>query len=107
MVVAGLTVGIADGVVSGDIGMALGRAIFGLAPRLAALSAGVVFVVVIGELGARFGFPHGLMQLSPFSHVPAVPSPPQVAVPLVVLAGIAGVLVTVGAFAFGRRDLVA
>jgi ABC-2 type transport system permease protein len=127
MVVAGLGVGIADGLGSGHLGSALGRALeaaavqipaaivlggvavalFGLVPRLAALAwVGVVFAFVIGELGSLFNFPRWLVDVSPFTHVPAVLSQPYSSGPLVVLVGIAAVLIAVGAGAFRRRDLV-
>lgn len=128
MLVTGLAVGFTNGLISGDLGFALGRAlgaalvqvpaavvlgalaaaVLGLLPRLAALAwAGVVFVLVVGELGTLLGLPDWLMQVSPFAHVPAVPGEPFSATPLAVLVGVAAVLVAVGARAFRRRDLVA
>jgi ABC-2 type transport system permease protein len=80
---------------------------FGALPRISvALAwAGLVVSIAFGLLGDLFGLPQAVRDISPFSHVPAVPVVDPSAGPLVALAAVA-VLLTVGGLAlFRRRDL--
>lgn len=83
-------------------------AVFGLAPRAAAVAPWVVFAVaLLAELGQHLGWPTWtFLTFSPFAHVMpfyGVPSP----VTLAALAAIAAGLTAVGVAALRRRDLVA
>lgn len=124
---AGLAAGLAHGLVTGDRTGRLGDlavaalvqapavlvvagmciAAFGLVPRMAAPIAWAVLAgsLAFGVLGDMLNFPQALQNLSPFSHVPAVPADPISVAPLVVLAVIGVALATIGAFSFRRRDL--
>lgn len=66
--------------------------------------------LVINGLAKRFGTTRALdgeavQNLSPFSHVPAIPADAVSVPPLVLLTAIAVALLTIGAVAFQRRDL--
>jgi ABC-2 type transport system permease protein len=80
---------------------------FGLVPRAsAAVAYGIVVAAFVVQLfGALVGAPHWVLDLSPFSHVAAVPGAPfraGAAVAMVAVGAVAGG----GAFvAFARRDL--
>jgi ABC-2 type transport system permease protein len=82
-------------------------AVFGLVPRLviglawAALAVSLVF----GQLGELLNLPQAVRDISPFSHVPAVPAAEATATPLVVLTAVALALGAAGMVAFRRRDL--
>lgn len=81
-------------------------ALFGLAPRWASLAwVGVALGGVVALLGATLDLPQWIRNFSPFEHVPALPAEPFNAVPLLVLAAVAGVLVWIGVRGFGRRDI--
>ena len=78
----------------------------GWAPRAAGAAwAGVVVAFVIGWLGALLGLPSWADDLSPFTHVPAVPAAEVTPVPLVVLGGLALAATAAGAVGFRRRDV--
>jgi ABC-2 type transport system permease protein len=81
-------------------------ALFGVAPRMAALAwAAMAWVVVVGLLGEVLALPRWLMLASPFEHVPSVPAADAALAPLAALTAIAVALAAVGALAFRRRDL--
>jgi ABC-2 type transport system permease protein len=61
---------------------------------------------VLGQLGAILDLPQAVLNLSPFTHVPAVPAQPVEATPMVALAGTAIVLTAAAFVAHRRRDLV-
>lgn len=81
-------------------------ALFGLVPRAASLAwialGGCFF---IGILGPILQLPDWAMDLSPFNHVPRVPSTDLETEPLIWLMAIAIVLVAVGLAGFRRRDV--
>jgi ABC-2 type transport system permease protein len=84
----------------------VGAALFGLAPRLAALTwAGLIGCVLLLEAGALLNLTHWLVDLSPFAHVPKLPGTAFTATPLLWLTGIAAGLAAAGLAGFRRRDL--
>lgn len=124
--VGGLAVGFAYGAISGDIAGQVPRilastlvqlpavwllagiavALFGLRPGWSGATWGgfgmVVFITFIGAL-LRLG--QWFMNLSPFTHIPALPGADFVLLPLLVLGGIVAALVAAGFSGFSRRDL--
>ena len=84
----------------------LGAALFGLAPRLMALTwAGLIACVILLELGALLGLSQWLLDASPFAHVPRLPGAPFTGTPLLWLAGIAATLAAAGLAGFRNRDI--
>jgi ABC-2 type transport system permease protein len=122
----GLTAGLAHGLRTGDVAAQLPRilagafvqapaalvlaglavALFGLAPRLTGVAwAAVAASFLMAQLGAILNLSRWLRDLSPFTHVPAVPSQPAAVTPLVVLALVAAGLTAAGLAGFRRRDV--
>jgi ABC-2 type transport system permease protein len=62
--------------------------------------------LVMGQLGALFDLPQWVLNVSPFTHVPAVPAEELQWLPLLVLLAVAAALTTLGLVALRRRDLV-
>jgi ABC-2 type transport system permease protein len=93
----------AAAVVVGIAGLAVA-----VVPRAApAIGWGVVVVsLVAGQFGALFGLPERVLDLSPFSHVPAIPGEPMTWAPILVLTAVASALVVAALVWFRRRDLV-
>ncbi len=84
----------------------LGAALFGLAPRLSALTwAGLILCVVLLELGAILGLSQWVVDVSPFAHVPKLPGSPFTVAPLLWLLGIGAALTAGGLAGFRRRDI--
>jgi ABC-2 type transport system permease protein len=84
----------------------LGVALFGLVPRLTALTwAGLIACVVLLELGVLLGLSHWVVDASPFAHVPKLPGSAFTAMPLVWLTAVAVVLGAVGLVGFRRRGI--
>lgn len=83
--------------------------VFGGLPRLAvALTwAGLAAGIVTGLLGDVLGLPQSVRDLSPFSHVPAVPAVDAAAGPILGLTAVAAALAAAGVMLFRRRDLTA
>jgi ABC-2 type transport system permease protein len=84
-------------------------AAFGLAPRFAGPLAWAAFALALvgGPIvGGPLDPPRALLNLSPFTHVPAIPAEPFEAAPVVVLLVIAALLGATGFMTFSRRDLV-
>ena len=79
-----------------------------LLPRWAAAIGWAALAVglVMGQLGALLELPQPVLNLSPFTHVPAVPAEPLAVLPLAVLTVAAAVLGAVGFAGFARRDLL-
>jgi ABC-2 type transport system permease protein len=126
LAVAGVSAGLAYGVQIHDVGgqvprllgsalvqlpatwvlAGFGAALFGLAPRLAALTwAGLVACLLLLELGALLGLSQWLVDISPFAHVPKLPGSAFTATPLLWLTATTAVLVGAGLAGFRRRDI--
>jgi ABC-2 type transport system permease protein len=125
MVVSGLSAGVAHASRIGDPGQ-IGRltaaalvhvpaawvltgivvAAFGLAPRLIAVGwVALVAFVLLGELGPVFKLNQRIMDISPYAHVPRLPSVDLDPVPVVALTAVAAALLALGLVAFRRRDV--
>ncbi|WP_431784621.1 ABC transporter permease [Streptomyces chumphonensis] len=123
---AGLAAGLTHGLNSGDLGGELPRVLgaalahvpavwtlvglcallFGLAPRYAALSwAALAVALVIGQFGEVLQLDQSVLNLSPFTHVPGLPSADLEATPLLLLTLLAAALVAAGLGGFRRRDI--
>ncbi|MGW5637005.1 ABC transporter permease [Streptomyces sp. NPDC003832] len=119
---AGLAHGLNSGDVSGEVPRVLGAALaqvpavwtliglcallFGLLPRYTVVAwVALAFVLVIGQFGEVLKVDQAIINLSPFTHVPDMPSADFEAAPLLALALLAGVLVAVGLGGFRRRDV--
>ena len=74
-----------------------------IAPAIA--WAALVLSLVIGQFGQLFDLPQMVINISPFTHVPAVPAEDLRLLPLVVLTVIAVGLFLVGFVGWRRRDL--
>ncbi|GLZ75489.1 exporter of polyketide antibiotics [Actinorhabdospora filicis] len=84
----------------------LAVALFGLAPRLAALAwAALVVFVLLGQLGPILQLDQWAMDLSPFTHVPAPSASTFDAAPLLWLLALAAALTTAGLTGLRRRDI--
>ena len=80
--------------------------LFGVFPRLTSVSWGVLVIcLLLGQLGQILQFPQWSLNLSPFSHIPRLPSADIDVVPLLVLTAIALVMTAVGLRGFQRRDI--
>lgn len=125
MLACGVTIGAAHAAQTGD-GTTFGRdllaaavrippvwvmigvtaALYGAARRAAPVAWGVlVAAFLVSEIGPLVDLPSWVRDLSPFTHVPALPRDLS-ATPLLGLLAAAVVLVGVGLVAFRRRDLV-
>lgn len=126
LTVGGLAMGLAYGAISGDVAGQVPRAIaatmvqlpavwlltaiavalFGIAPRSSGAAWGVFgLVVFITFIGALLGLGQWFMDLSPFTHIPALPGADLVMLPLVVLTGLVVSLVGAGFASFRQRDI--
>jgi ABC-2 type transport system permease protein len=123
---AGLTTGLAYGLDTGQVGREVPRlmgaallqlpavwllaavavALFGLAPRFAAVAwAALAFCLVILLVGAAMRLGQWLLDLSPFTHLPKVPGGTVFATPLIWLLAVAVALGTAGLVGLRRRDM--
>lgn len=122
---AGVGVGLAHGLVTGDLDAVaelLGHALvylpavltlaafavllFGWIPRLAPVAwAGLALCFVLGYLGPLLSPPAWLQRVSPFSHTPLVPVERVEAAPLLVIAACAVLGVALGGVGLRRRDV--
>ncbi len=81
-------------------------ALFGVLPRLTALAwAALVAALLLGQLGPLLQLPQWLMNLSPFTHIPTVPTADVRWIPLIWLIALALGLLVAGVAGFGRRDV--
>jgi ABC-2 type transport system permease protein len=83
--------------------------VFAFAPRWTSAIgwASVGFAFVIGQLGTGLGLPEAVIDLSPFTHVPAVPAAEFELLPMMTLTALALTLHAVGMLGCRRRDLAA
>jgi ABC-2 type transport system permease protein len=126
IVAGGLTIGLAHGLATGDLGRELPRvlggavaqlpavwmlaglaaALFGLLPRLTAVSWGALgLFFFIGWLGPVLQLDQWVMNVSPFTHMPNLPGGELHAAPLLWIVGIAITLTIAGLSGFRCRDL--
>ncbi|MFI6287281.1 ABC transporter permease [Streptomyces sp. NPDC051018] len=85
---------------------ALAFLLYGLLPKLAAAAWGVVGLsLAIGWIGPALDLPEGVLNLSPFSHLPKMPGAAMSWPPALILTASAAALVAVGLTALRRRDL--
>ena len=86
--------------------VAVGAALYGLVPRLAAaVWALLAFSLVVGFFGEILDLPSWVTAISPFEHTPLVPSETVTATPLLTLTTTAAGLYAAGAYGFRRRDV--
>ncbi|GAC81460.1 ABC-2 type transport system permease protein [Gordonia malaquae] len=86
--------------------VAVVAALYGMRSTLAVVGWPIVLgSFALGPLGDMFGVPSWLRQLSPFTHVPAVPVTASAWLPLLLLTFFALVIATAGALAYRRRDI--
>jgi ABC-2 type transport system permease protein len=85
----------------------LAAIVFAVVPRWSSAIGwvSVGFAFVVGQLGAGLGLPDAFIDLSPFSHVPAVPASDLELLPLGILSCVAIVLYAIGFVGLRRRDL--
>jgi ABC-2 type transport system permease protein len=123
---AGLTTGLAYGLDTGQVGRQVPRlmgaallqlpavwllaavavALFGLAPRFAAVAwAALAFCLVILLVGAAMRLGQWLLDLSPFTHLPKAPGGAVFATPLIWLLAVAVALGVAGLVGLRRRDI--
>jgi ABC-2 type transport system permease protein len=127
LLVAGLSTGLVAGLTGSDVGgkvldmtgaalvqlpaalilAGFAVAAFGLLPRLAVGLAWAAFAVslIVGQLGELLGLPQAVRDISPFTHVPAVPAASATAGPLIALTVVALAFGGAGLALFRRRDL--
>ncbi len=126
LAVVGLTAGLTYGLSIGDVGRDLPRvlaagmvqlpavwvltgiavALYGLLPRLASLIwAALVVFLLLGQVGQMLQLSQWLLNMSPFTHVPAVLVGNVSLAPLVWLLGAAVLLTAAGLAGFRRRDV--
>jgi ABC-2 type transport system permease protein len=86
----------------------LALALFGLVPRTAVAGAWTALglIALITLLGPSIRLAQGVLDVSPFSHVPKLPGAPVTVAPLGWLVGVAVVLAVAGLVGFRRRDLL-
>ncbi|HEX4721389.1 MAG TPA: ABC transporter permease [Pseudonocardiaceae bacterium] len=126
LAVGGATMGLADGLRTGNLrtelpsllasalaqvpaawvlaGVAL--ALFGLLPRIAVAGwAALVVCLLLGELGPTLHVPQWAMDVSPFTHVPKLPGGQFTGTPIGWLLVVSVVLAVAGLIGFRRRDI--
>ena len=67
--------------------------------------AALLIALLLGQLGQLLQLPQWLMDLSPYSHIPLVPTEDVRWTPLIVLTVIAAALIAAGVAGFRRRDV--
>jgi ABC-2 type transport system permease protein len=128
LVVGGLAMALGDGLTSGGLGSLVPRlagaglaqvpavwviggaavALFGLVPRMAVAAAwsALALAALITLIGPTIRLAQGVLDVSPFSHVPKLPGAPVTVAPLAWLVVVAVVLAVAGLAGFRRRDLM-
>ncbi|WP_020144724.1 ABC transporter permease [Terracoccus sp. 273MFTsu3.1] len=122
VVVAGLVHGADVGDVGGTVARLVGAALstlpavwvvlavamllYGAVPRFTGLAwAALIVFLLLGEFGDLLDLPGWLIDLSPFTHLPALPGGTFAAAPLVGLTLVAAALGAAGVAALRRRDI--
>jgi ABC-2 type transport system permease protein len=127
IVLSGLAAGLTYGLVIGDVDGQVPRlvaaalaylpavlvvaglvvAAFGILPSRAVAIAwtAVALFFLMAQLGPLLDLPQAVLDLSPFTHIPAVPAADVTTLPLVVLVAVAVALGFAGLAGFRRRDL--
>jgi ABC-2 type transport system permease protein len=126
LVAAGVVGGVINGALVGDMTAGFGDAIgamvvqipatlvlgglavalFGWLPRFTSLAwAALLVALLLGQLGQLLQLPQWLMDLSPYTHIPLVPTEDVRWTPLIVLTVIAAALIGAGIAGFRRRDV--
>ncbi len=128
LLIGGVAMALGDGLTSGGLGTDLPRlagaglaqipaawtmagiavALFGLVPRIAVAGAWTALGVaaLITLIGPAIRLAQGVLDVSPFAHIPKLPGAPVTVAPLAWLAGVAVVLAVAGLAGFRRRDLM-
>jgi ABC-2 type transport system permease protein len=127
LVVGGLVAGVLHGARIGDLTAGLDKgllamaiqippvliiggfamAIYGWWPRLSAVAwVALGFALVFGTLGRILQLPQILLDLSPYTHMPALPWGELGWLPIVIELGMAVALVAIGVAGFRRRDVM-
>ena len=128
LLVGGVAMALGDGLTSGGLGTQVPRlagaglaqvpaawtmagiavALFGLVPRTVVAAAWTALGVaaLITLVGPEIRLAQGVLDVSPFSHIPKLPGASVTVAPLAWLAGVALVLAVVGLAGFRRRDLM-
>ena len=85
----------------------LTAALVGWRPRQAVRTAWLLLgmFALLGQLGQTLRLPRALLDLSPFTHVPPLPTGAFTLVPVAVLVLLAAVATAAGFAGFSRRDL--
>lgn len=126
MVLLGTGLGLGLGVATGDFGRvaqmgaaglaqapaiwltaSLAVLLFGISTRIASLAWGLLgFFVVVWTVGSFQNLPDWISDLSPFSHVSAVPAVPLELTPLILMTVLAAALTAGGLALWRHRDLL-
>ena len=128
LLIGGVAMALGDGLTSGGLGTQVPRlagaglaqvpaawvmagiavALFGLVPRTVVAGAwsalGVAALITL--IGPTIKLAQGVLDVSPFSHIPKLPGAPVTVAPLAWLVGVAVVLAVAGLAGFRRRDLM-
>ena len=84
----------------------LAAVLHGWLPRWSPVAwAAVAFCFVVSYLGVLLDIPQAIQEISPFTHVPAMPADPMTWAPLLVLGAIAVAAAVVGGVGLRRRDI--
>lgn len=123
---AGVVGGIINGLLVGEFAAGLGAAVgamlvqipatlvlgglavvlFGWLPRFTSLAwAALVIALLLGQLGQLLQLPQWLMDFSPYTHIPPVPTQDVRWAPLLILTAVAAALIAAGVVGFHRRDV--
>lgn len=90
------------------VALALAMLLYGALPRLTGLAWAVLIVfLLLGEFGELLDLPGWLVDLSPFTHLPALPGGTLAWAPLAALTCVAVVVGGIGLAALRRRDISA
>jgi ABC-2 type transport system permease protein len=126
LVVSATVAGIVHGADAGNVGETVGRLagaalstlpavwvtmavallLYGALPRLTGLAwAALILFLMLGEFGDLLGLPGWLVDLSPFTHLPALPGGALNWTPLALLTVVAAAIGAAGLVALRRRDI--